>query len=41
MRWIDEIAQFGGHVWMRKAADRELCKKLGEAFMLQWIDNDW
>jgi len=38
MRWI-ETAQFVGHFWMRKVAEKGLRKKLGETFNLQWIDS--
>ena len=39
LRWIDEITNFAGIGWMRKAEDRTLWKHMGEAFILQWIDN--
>ena len=39
MRWVDEITQFAGHTWMTTAENRELWKRMGEAFVQQWIDN--
>ena len=43
MIWVDETIQFAGHTWMRKAENRELWKRMGEAFRAfqQWIDNGW
>jgi len=39
MKWIDEIIKLAGIRWMKVAEDRTLWKNLGEAFILQWIDN--
>jgi len=39
MRWIDEIIKLAGIGWIKVAEDRTLWKILGEAFILQWIDN--
>jgi Reverse transcriptase (RNA-dependent DNA polymerase) len=37
-RWIDELVKFGGNTWQRTTQDRESWRKLGEAFIQQWID---
>jgi len=41
MRWIDEIMiyRFAGIGWIKIAEGRTMWKNLGEAFILQWIDN--
>jgi len=40
-RWVDdEIKRFSGATWMRIAADRDIWKEKGEAFIQQWIEND-
>ena len=39
MKWIDEINQFSENKWMKIAEDRMLWKRMGEAFIQQWIDN--
>ena len=38
-RWRDEIVKFVGAEWRRSAENRAGWKHLGEAFILQWIDN--
>ena len=37
-RWRDEIAKFGGQDWKQTSQDRETWKRMGEAYVLQWID---
>jgi len=37
--WVDEIKRFSGATWMRMAADRDIWKEKGEAFIQQWIEN--
>ena len=36
-RWRDEIGGFAGVTWNRRAADRDESRRLGKAFVLQWI----
>ncbi len=36
VRWWDEIAAFAGTGWRSLASDREMWKRLGKAFVLQW-----
>ena len=38
-RWRDEIVKFVGAEWRRRAENRAGWKHLGEAVILQWIDN--
>lgn len=39
VRWVDEIIKFAGPNWQHKAQDRLGWLHMGEAFILQWIDN--
>ena len=38
MRWIDKINKFGGPSWIKKAQDRDEWKRLGEAYIQNWIE---
>jgi len=38
-RLVDEIKPFSGATWMRIAADRDMWKEQGEAFIQQWTEN--
>ena len=35
-RWRDDIVKAAGATWKRTALDRQRCKTLEEAFVLQW-----
>ncbi|KAL4703923.1 hypothetical protein ACJJTC_002098 [Scirpophaga incertulas] len=35
-RWTDDLKKVAGGNWMRKAEDRVLWRKLGEAYVQQW-----
>ena len=40
IRWCDDITGYVGVKWMSIAQDRPRWSKLGEAFALQWADDD-
>ena len=37
-RWTYSIKRFAGQSWQQVAMDREKWRKLGEAYIQQWID---